>query len=322
MPDSEPPHSETGEFEIIARYFAPLASHAGARGLLDDVALIAADGPVVVTTDAIVETVHFLRDDPLDQVARKALRVNLSDLAAKGAAPFGYLLTLFWPADRPASDIGRLAAGLAEDQTKFCVTLLGGDTVSTPGPLSLSVMMLGRAGAHTPSRTGAKPGDSVWVTGTIGDSGLGLAALRGETFDDADRDYLADRYRLPSPRVDLGSSIAGVASAAMDVSDGLIADAGKLAAASGVRIEIDLGAVPLSPAAARWVARQSDAVEARGRLAGFGDDYEILFTTPGSFELGAVCIGRVVDGTGIGLVAGGRPVISAHPGGYVHRIGR
>ncbi len=266
--DTAMPDSSANEFEIIARYFAPLATHAGARGLLDDAALIATEGPVVITTDAIVEGVHFLRDDPLDQVARKALRVNLSDLAAKGSSPFGYLLTLFWPEDRPASDIATLAAGLAADQAEYGLALLGGDTVSTPGPLSLSVTMLGHAGPRTPSRSSAKPGDGVWVTGTIGDSGLGLAALRGEPFDKADHDYFVDRYRLPSPRLDLAAAVAELASATMDVSDGLIGDAAKIAAASGVRIEIDLGAVPLSPAAARWIERQPDPLKARARPCG------------------------------------------------------
>jgi thiamine-monophosphate kinase len=316
------PDAETNEFEIIARHFAPLATHAGARGLLDDAALIAAEGPVVITTDAIVESVHFLRDDPLDLVARKALRVNLSDLAAKGAAPLGYFLNLFWPQDRPARDIGVLAAGLAADQAEYGLALFGGDTVSTPGPLSLAITMLGRAGPRTPSRAGAKPGDGLWVTGVIGDSGLGLAALRGEPFESADRDYLAARYRLPSPRIDLGASIAALASAAMDVSDGLIADAAKLAAASGMRIEIDLGAVPLSPATGRWAERQPDPLEARARLAGFGDDYEILFSAAAPFGRGATRIGQVVSGSGVGLFAEGSPVAGLKAGGYVHRVGR
>ncbi|HWA23217.1 MAG TPA: thiamine-phosphate kinase [Caulobacterales bacterium] len=316
------PGSEADEFAIIARYFAPLATHAGARGLLDDAALIAPDGPVVVTTDAIVEGVHFLRGDSLDLVARKALRVNLSDLAAKGAAPFGYLLTLFWPSDRPAHEMAALAAGLAADQEEFALALLGGDTVSTPGPLALSVTMMGRAGLRTPSRAGAKAGDGLWVTGTIGDSGLGLAALRGEAFDAADGDYLAGRYHLPLPRVALGPAIANVASAAMDVSDGLIADAAKLAAAAAVRIEIDLDALPLSPAAARWAERQADRLTARSQLAAFGDDYEILFTAPAAPGIAATRIGQVQAGTGVSLLGGGRQVTAPPAAGYVHRIGR
>ncbi len=320
------PDSERDEHAIIARYFAPLATHEGARGLLDDAALLTATGPLVITTDAIVEGVHFLPADPLDLVARKALRVNLSDLAAKGAAPLGYLLTLFWPAGRVSGDIALLAQGLAVDQRVFDIALLGGDTVSTPGPLSLSVTMIGSAGRRTPARAGATQGDDVYVTGTIGDSGLGLEALRGAPFDAADRPFLAARYHLPEPRVSLAAWIAEYASAAMDVSDGLIADAAKLAAASHVSMEIDLGALPLSPAAARWAAAQPDLGAAKTRLASFGDDYEILFTAkPGAVHASAVPvtrIGRISGGGGIVLTEGGQPVAAPVQNGYVHRLGR
>ena len=311
------PPDETGanEFDIIARHFAPLAAAPGARGLIDDAALL---GGYVVTTDAIVEGVHFLPDDPLDLVARKALRVNLSDLAAKGARPLHYLLTLAWPKARSANDIATLAAGLAQDQAEFGVTLLGGDTVSTPGPLTLSITALGAAGERTPARAGAMAGDDLWVTGSIGDAGLGLAALRGGAFDDAD--YLIGRYRLPQPRVDLATPVAAIASAAMDVSDGLLADAAKLAEASGVAIDIDLAAIPVSAAAARWL---EDEPEGRTRLAGFGDDYEILFAASPAYAAAAALfatrIGGVRAGQGARLLRGG---VSVPAGGYVHAIGR
>jgi thiamine-monophosphate kinase len=162
----------------------------------------------------------------------------------------------------------------------------------------------------------------VWITGTIGDSGLGLAALRGEAFDWPDRDYLVARYHLPLPRVALGAAIANLASAAMDVSDGLIADAVKLAAASAVRIEIDLDALPLSPAAARWVERQPDRLTARSQLAAFGDDYEILFSAVAAPGIAATRIGQVQPGTGVSLLSKGRPVSAPPAAGYVHRIGR
>lgn len=316
------PDSEIDEFAIIARYFAPLATSESARGLVDDVALLAHSGALVLTTDAIVEGVHFLPEDKLEFVARKALRVNLSDLAAKGAAPVGYLLALFWPQGRPSAAVAEIAAGLAMDNREFGLELLGGDTVTTPGPLSLSITMLGRAGPSAPSRAGATPGDGVWVTGAIGDAALGLGALRGEAFSPADHAFLAARYHLPSPRLAAGKAIAGVASAAMDVSDGLIADAAKIAAASGVCVEIELDEVPLSPAAARWVAGRRDRLAALLRLATGGDDYEILFTSSDVAAVDATRIGRVVAGEGLKLTMQGQPTPLPAAGGYVHRFGR
>jgi thiamine-monophosphate kinase len=316
------------EFAVIANYFAPLAADPAARNLLDDAALITGEGALVVTTDAIVEGVHFLPGDPLITVAQKALRVNLSDLAGKGARPLYYLLTLFWPHGRPAHEIADFALGLSRDQSTYGVTLIGGDTVSTPGPLSLSITMFGRARARTPARADAKVGDDVWVTGAIGDSGLGLAALRGEAFMPEARDYLIERYHLPNPRNAVAALVSRCANGALDVSDGLIADAAKLAEASGVGVEIDVNAIPLSGVAEHWADAQPDPIAARARLASFGDDYEVLFTAAPEhageilaealpFEVSR--IGRVVSGAGARLMHDGAEI--AAPAGYVHRIG-
>ncbi|MGE3302252.1 MAG: thiamine-phosphate kinase [Hyphomonadaceae bacterium] len=322
---ASPDKSERDEFAIIARHFAPLAGTPAARGLLDDAALIEHAGAIVATTDAIVEGVHFLADDPLDAVARKALRVNLSDLAAKGARPLGYLLTLCWPAARRADEIAALAQGLAADQAEYAITLWGGDTVATPGPLMLSVTMLGAAGARTPARSDARAGDEVWVSGTIGDAGLGLRALRGEEFAPAEREALIQRYRLPRPRTDLAAAVAAHAAAAMDVSDGLIADAGKIAAASGLALAIEAERVPLSPAAQAWLARQADRGLALAFLASCGDDYEILLTAPPGkaaalAAAGFTRIGAARAGQGVVFTLAGA-ALAAGPGGYAHALG-
>ncbi len=202
----------SGEDALIARYFRPLATDPGAFGLDDDAAALKPDGnDIVVTTDAIVEGVHFLPDDPPDTVARKALRVNLSDLAAKGAMPAGFVLTL---ALRHADEawLKPFAAALGEDAAQFACPLLGGDTVSTPGPLMVSVTAFGRVPpGKMVHRSGAKAGERVMVTGTIGDAALGLAVLRGgkvhaAATDTAARDALVERYRVPQPRVAVGGN--------------------------------------------------------------------------------------------------------------------
>jgi thiamine-monophosphate kinase len=273
--------SASGEDSLIARYFRPIATDPGAFRLDDDAAALKPDGnDIVVTTDAIVEGVHFLPDDPPDTVARKALRVNLSDLAAKGATPAGFVLTL---ALRNADEawLKPFAAALGEDAAQFGCPLLGGDTVSTPGPLMVSVTAFGRVpSGKMVHRIGAKPGERVMVTGTIGDAALGLAVLKGgkvhaAASDIAARDALVARYRVPQPRVAMAEIVRNHASASMDVSDGLAGDLSKLCGVSGVSAVIDLPSVPLSDAARDLVSRGIVGLET---LIAGGDDYEILCT--------------------------------------------
>jgi thiamine-monophosphate kinase len=316
-----------GEFGRIRRYFAPLAGPGG-LGLTDDAALIdcPAGRRLVVTVDAMVEGVHYLPTDPPDLVAQKLLRVNLSDLAAKGARPLYYLLTMALPASFGDAWVERFAAGLATDQRRFGVALLGGDSVATPGPATLSLTAIGEVavGAEI-RRAGARAGDIVWVSGTIGDAWLGLRLLRGEygELDAAERAPLIARFQVPEPRTELGPRLAGIAHAMCDVSDGLIADLGHICAASGVAATVALAALPLSAPAARLAARDPDLPT---RLATAGDDYELLFAAPAAatatierlaaeLSLPLAAIGAIEPGAGVRLVgADGRPIPVVSPG--------
>ncbi|MGE0416374.1 MAG: thiamine-phosphate kinase [Acetobacteraceae bacterium] len=272
------------EFSLIARHFRPLAGP-GALDLRDDAAVLAPPPgrELVLTTDAMVAGVHFLPDDPPDQVGQKLLRVNLSDLAAKGAEPLGYLMTVSCPRGTPDAWYAGFAAGLARDQAQFGIALLGGDTTSTPGPVSLSLMAIGHvAPGQAVHRFGAQDGDGIWVTGTIGDGALGLAVAQGRLADSSG--YLLDRYRLPRPRV--GMAICGIASAGMDVSDGLVQDLGHICRASGLTAVVDAMAVPLS-----MPARAAGPAWLETCLTG-GDDYELLLAVPPAHDLALIAAAR------------------------------
>jgi thiamine-monophosphate kinase len=319
-----------GEFERIRRFFAPLAGPAG-LGLLDDAALVEcrAGHRLVMTADAIVATVHFLPEDPPDLIAKKLLRVNLSDLAAMAARPLYYLLTTALPAALGVDWVKAFARGLGEDQRLYGVELLGGDSVSTPGPAALSLTAIGEvaAGAEI-RRSGALPGDDVWVSGTIGDAFLGLGVIHGKypQLADEHRAALIRRFQLPEPRVILGPALAGIAHAMIDVSDGLLADLGHICEASFVSAVVDLPDMPISPAAQRIVALEPDIAR---RLGAGGDDYELLFTVApeaagvvrslGS-ELGidVTRIGRIEAGTGVHLVDAAGREVAVEATGYRH----
>ncbi len=312
------------EFDLIARHFRPLAGE-GSLGLSDDAAVfVPPAGELVVAADAMVAGVHFLPEDPPEGVGRKLLRANLSDLAAMGAAPFGYVMTLSAPAGTSEAWFAGFAAGLAVDQAGFGVRLLGGDTTSTPGPISLSLTVLGSvAPGRALRRAGAGAGDGVWVSGTIGDGALGLLALRGAVADP--EQVLAGRYRRPEPRLGLGERLWGVASAVMDVSDGLVQDLGHLCRAAGLGAVIEAEAVPLSGAARAAVAADPAMLE---RCLVGGDDYELLMAVPPAREaalraaaaaagLAVARVGGFTSGEGVGVTLGGRPLTLAR-GGWSH----
>lgn len=316
------------EFSLIARHFLPLAGE-GALGLSDDAALL--DVPpgrqLVLAADAMVEDVHYLPSDPPATVGRKLLRVNLSDLAAMGAAPLGYLLTTSFARGTGDDWIAGFVAGLAEDQGRFGLSVLGGDTTATPGPTTLSLTILGTvAPGAALMRAGARPGDDLWVSGTIGDGALGLRVLQGSLPGDA-AGHLAERYRLPQPRLALGQALAGVARAAMDVSDGLVQDLGHLCRAAGCAADVEAAAVPLSPAARALL--DGDPALLALLLTG-GDDYELVFAADAADRMrieaaGAAAgtpvtrIGRLVPGAPAVVVrAGDGTILPLARGGWSH----
>lgn len=264
------------EFDLIAKYFAPLAG-AGGLGLLDDAAVItpAIGKDLVISKDMLVAGVHFFEDDDPAQIASKALGVNLSDLAGKGASPIGYFLGLALNQNISESWLESFSSGLKTAQTKHDFCLLGGDTVKTPGPLTISITIFGDvAGGQVIKRSGAKAGDIVYVTGTIGDGALGLIERR-KTGNDPRNAYLLNRYLEPEPRVALGKAMAGIVGAGMDISDGLLADASHMMKASNCSIQIDRDCIPLSPATKERLAGDINLWQTI--LAG-GDDYELLLT--------------------------------------------
>ncbi len=309
------------EFGLIARHFRPLAGP-GAFDLLDDAAVLRPPPgrELVLTADTMVAGVHFLPDDPADTVGAKLLRVNLSDLAAMGATPLAYLMTVSAPQETGDAWFAAFAAGLARDQARFGIALLGGDTTATPGPMTLSLTAIGHvAPGAALRRRGAAVGDQVWVTGTVGDGALGLLALQGR-LPDPDG-WLAGRYRLPRPR--LGLALHGVVSACMDVSDGLVQDLGHLCRAAGVGAVIEAALVPRSPAALAagdaWLATC---------LTG-GDDYELLMAVPSQHaealmaaaaaqELGVTRIGQFEAGAQVRVLDKAGASISLDRPGWSH----
>ena len=294
------------EDELIAKLFAPLAG-AAALGLKDDAALLPPQGaPLAITADMLVAGVHFFPDDPPALIAKKALRVNLSDLAAKAATPCGFLLSIALPPDWTNDWLAAFAEGLGEDARAFHAPLLGGDTTATPGPLTIAITAFGSAPRFV-SRAGARPGDGVYVSGAIGDAALGLRLRQDPTLGAAlstvERDALLNRYLLPNPRLDLVETLRAGASAAMDVSDGLAGDLAKLTRASGVSAQVEVAHVPLSAAGQVLIAHRPALLETA--LTG-GDDYEILFTAGPGFAPppGVVRIGEIVAGAAAPVFSG------------------
>jgi thiamine-monophosphate kinase len=334
MPLGDSGNETSGEERLIASYFRPLATSPNAFGLGDDAAVLTppAGCDLVLTTDGVIAGVHFLPSDSAQDIARKALRMNLSDLAAKGAMPTGFLLSIALPPGTQESWIAAFAEGLGQDIAQYRCPLLGGDTDHTPGPLSVCISAFGTVphGAMV-RRATAKLGDVIAVTGTIGDAALGVVLHRDEAvgkewrLSSAAQNYLRERYLLPQPRNAVAEALRHYASAAMDVSDGLAGDLAKLCRASGVAAEIDVARVPLSEAARMAVSADARLVE---RILTGGDDYEIILTLPAAkfsafrtaAEQAAVAvteIGQVMSGQGVRFLRDGKELAFAG-GSYSH----
>jgi thiamine-monophosphate kinase len=300
----------SGEERLIARFFAPLATHPGALGLIDDAAVVGVplDHDLVVKTDAIIGGVHFLPDDPPDAVAKKALRVNLSDLAAKGAKPLGFLLSIALPTGIGDHWLEGFSAALGADAERFGCPLFGGDTDRTPGPVTISISAFGTVPHGTMVlRSGARPGDRLVVTGSIGDAAIGLVlrrdpqAARRWGLDPAMQEHLLRRYLVPEPRNAIAEPLRRYAHGGMDISDGLAGDLAKMCRASHVTASVEVARVPLSGAARRALAAEPGLLDAI--LTG-GDDYEVLASVAGSEvkDLAAEAAAAGVTTTEIGTV--------------------
>lgn len=309
----------SGEDKLIERFFKPLASHPGALALSDDAAYLTPPPgyDLVLTTDMTVAGVHFFPDDPPETIGKKALRVNLSDLAAKGAEPIGALLAISFGETIDEAWIASFSCGLGEDCIAFTCPLLGGDTTKTPGPLSIAITAIGKVpSGKMVKRAGARPGDLVVVSGTIGDAALALALktrILSGGFGDLNKPQAAElmrRYRLPEPRVALAPILRDYANAAMDVSDGLVGDLGKLASVSGVGAQIETSKIPLSNPAHDAIV--GEAALLTTALTG-GDDYEVLAAIPearftafaeaaGKAGVPVTAIGRFAEGAGVAVL--------------------
>ena len=322
----------SGEFDLIDRFFRPLSRAApGAFALRNDGALLhtPAGARVVVTKDMMVAGVHYPEGEEPFVLARRLLRVNLSDLAAMGANATSYALGLALPADVADTWVEAFAAGLALDQAQFGVALIGGDTVATTGPAVLSLTAFGTvAGDACLTRAGAGAGDDIYVSGTVGDATLGLRAVQGglAALSPEDRAALAERFRLPEPRLALGAALVDVATCAIDVSDGLVADLGHLCTESGVAARIEAEAVPLSEPARRALAAGEAAV---ADLVTGGDDYELLFCAPPSargnidalghrLALALTRIGTIERGEGVTVADADDRPLALKRAGYRH----
>ncbi len=323
---------QRGEFDLIKELFVPLSkSSQGAFGLEDDACVVLPDPgfELVVTSDAIVSGVHFRADDPPDTIGRKLLRVNLSDLSAMGATPLGYILVVVLSAEHRGVWLDSFASGLAQDQSTYGLSLLGGDTVSTTGPSTFVVTAFGQARRGSViCRSGANVGDKVYVSGTLGDGVLGLMTLRGEltNLSDCDMESLINSYRIPNPRLALGRRLTHLASSAIDISDGLLADLGHLAKCSGVGVEIQESLIPMSKEVQRLVSQVPSLVQL---ILSGGDDYELAFTVPPSnqeaIEAAALdvgvpvsCIGTIVKTAGVRCLSGDGVNISQDRTGFTH----
>jgi thiamine-monophosphate kinase len=325
--------STRGEFAFIEALAKQAAKTPEALGLADDGAVLTIDDgrKLVVAADMLQAGVHVMPDALPAQIASKALRTNLSDLAAMGAKPAFYLSTISWPGAPSDDDMQALVQVLSKDQEHFGIALVGGDTICGQGPFTISITVLGWVNGPLLRRSGAQEGDDIWVSGTIGDGYLGLAVAQGGAsgLDDDMRAHVLRRYEYPEPRIELGQKLAGIAHCGLDVSDGLIADAAHLAKAGACALVLDSLRVPLSDAGRQWIEVQADQHAARESLMSGGDDYELLFCAfrqdrdkiiglSHSLDVPLTCIGEVITGKGVLLQQGNGPRKVAGQSGFTH----
>lgn len=314
-----------GEFDFIRDQLKPLTlGEPAALDLSDDAALLALKADAVLASDMLVEGVHFLQSDGPEIAAQRAFGSNLSDLAAMGAKPRGFLLSIAWPSHYAEGQRKAFIDALAILVKTEKLPLLGGDTTRSKGPLTISITMIGEAGGHVLKRSGAAPGDQLFVSGSIGDAVLGLSMAKGELDT---QPYLLERYQKPAARIDLGQALQGLASACIDISDGLVADAGHIASASGISLEIETALLPWSAPVLHWL--ESEGLAGVEALITGGDDYELLFTAPAEKmadilalkrELGVdiTWIGRVEAGQGVRVLDESGAVIPFEQAGFTH----
>lgn len=317
-----------GEFGFIAQSLAPLAQgYAGAFGLTDDAAALAGKPGLVVTSDTLVEGVHFRSDDPAALIAKKAIRVNVSDLVAMAAIPHAVMLSIVWPAKIDGVFQQEFVRGLKDDLDHYGFPLIGGDTTRGGDRLVVTVTAFGEV-TNPLRRNAARPGDGLFVTGTIGDAFLGL---RADTLGlgQSHREFLAQRYLLPSPPVELVGTLGKFANSGLDISDGLVADAEHLSLASSVCIEIQLDNIPVSTSAEAWLATLPDRKAGLVEMATGGDDYEMLFTASRDHEARLLVaaatagvqitkIGQVEHGKGVNVRAGSGEIVQILRTGFTH----
>jgi thiamine-monophosphate kinase len=311
------------EFTYINKYFAPLTQNYESFGLTDDAAIVTIENnnKLVLTKDAMTAGVHFFPDDNPYNLAQKLLRTNLSDLAAMGAKPLYYMLALILPKKTTEKWISEFCQGLKHDQNEFAITLLGGDTVSHDGALSMSLTAFGTIeGNDRLLRSGAKIGDNIYVSGTIGDSALGLEVIQKNIKNYQD---LRNRYFIPNPRVELGQKLLGIASSCMDISDGLVQDLGHICSASKSGAEIYQDRIPLSDGARRFLGQHP---KLSNRVLSGGDDYELLFTVAKNnahllenlSDIPVTKIGIITEGAQLVTLDRNKCVIQLGKGGYSH----
>ncbi|MBO43088.1 MAG: thiamine-phosphate kinase [Rhodospirillaceae bacterium] len=315
-----------GEFGRIRDYLAPLALD-GAFDLTDDAATINPEPgcELVITTDTVVEGVHYIGDEQPEQIASKLLRVNLSDLAAMGGVPRAYTLNMTLPRDVKDAWVKAFCQGLADQQSNFGIGLLGGDSVLSPGPATFSATLFGEVPVgQAIRREGASPGDYIFVSGTIGDGALGLLAAKGKlvALDEVNARLLTERYRTPEPRIALGLALRGNATAGTDISDGLLADISHIADVSNVGAIVELAKVPLSSGGE--FALKAEPLLWKNIVTG-GDDYELVFTGTEnlaekvkSSRVPITCIGRIIAGDGVQLLNEQKKSLHIDVSGYRH----